>query len=618
MQPGPISLRPTPSSTPSDQPAPVEPGAWVQPPSSDEQGEVAWRFGPYLLRPAKRRLEHEGDPVRIGMRALEVLAQLLLHAGEVISKDELLCTVWSGLVVDDSSVRVQMSLLRKTLREPEPTTGLPGWIATVPARGYVFIGQVQRVMLPPEPQDEPRPASPCAPDPWPQPAERLTRLVGRERELTQLCSALQSRRLVTVVGAGGVGKSSLATSAAALFCRAQQARLGYVDLAALAANATITLTDALAMALGAAYGETSLLHRLPRARPGSPEVLILDNCEHLADELAALLPTLLSSCAGLQILATSREPLRIDGEQILHLQPLALPVPAPSAALTLEQTLAFPAVELFVERAHAAGIGTAQLSPVQALVELCHLLDGVPLAIEIVASQLSTQGLSSLARQAAEQFPLQAAGRRGGAPRHRSLAASLDWSIAALNDAEARLLGRLSVFKGPFDIEAALQVGTDRHDETASVCSDALMSLVAKSLVCFDPGAAHAPYRLLGATRCHARALLQARGETDAALLRHALWALGMAKRREALPSVKQADEHDDSRRDELHAALEEAGQQQDKTALQACLDRVCSPGHRLPPEIRHSARQPRRSPDGPMARHRWPWLSSSAKTTAT
>lgn len=220
----------------------------------------------------------------------------------------------------------------------------------------------------------------------------------------------------------------------------------------------------------------------------------------------------------MRILATSREAIRIEGEHVVRLSPLAVPG---AECADLVEAMASPAVELLVERAKAVGARAFEDSDGPQLAAIARQVDGIPLAIELVAARLGVQSIDDLALRLNDHLRLYSAGNRPVLPRHRTLAAALDWSIALLDDAELRLFRRLSVFRGRFDVESALSV--TQADTDPEVAFDALISLANKSLVSFDNSDAVAPYRLLDTTRSYAAARLAQTDEGPALQRRHAL-----------------------------------------------------------------------------------------------
>ncbi|KIQ34295.1 transcriptional regulator [Variovorax paradoxus] len=479
-----------------------------------------WRFGAFALWEGEQRLERDGQPLRLGSRALGLLVALVGRAGEVIGKDELLAAVWPDVVVEEASVRVHMSILRKALGPPGPQDGCVEWIANIPLRGYRFLGRVHCDFVPSAV------AAQVAQAPqWDAPAAlpaRLSRLVGREVEVERLLGMLAESRLVTVAGPGGVGKTSVAICVAALYRERRQAPIGFVDLAPLTSQDHVLTT--MARAIGVRGGVPDIEQAIVQRLEGQAMLLLVDNCEHVIERLSPLLDRFLAALPGLQVLATSREVLRVGGEHVFRLMPLAV---QQFSTGSLAHALRSPAVQLLVERAEAAGASAFDDASSGPLTRICQQVDGIPLAIELVAARLGSQRVSDLAFRLDDHMRLHSTVGRAALARHRTLAATLDWSIGLLGDAELLLFRRLSVFRAYFGIEAALSVASSALDP--DVASDALLSLASKSLVVYDTDqAADSPYRLLDTTRSYAQVLLVQAGERDPVSKSHALFMLDL------------------------------------------------------------------------------------------
>jgi predicted ATPase/DNA-binding winged helix-turn-helix (wHTH) protein len=495
-------------------------------PAGATQGadEFRWRFGSFVLKETQRRVERAGEVLRLGSRSFELLLQLIKHAGDVMSKDELLATVWAGVVVEEASVRVQMSMLRKALGEPRAGDGCTEWISNIPLRGYRFNGEVLRERVDTaSSRTAAAPAAPLAPSvgaPAPIPTftklpMRLTRLVGREADLQRLLSALDASRIVTLVGPGGIGKTRLAVRAAECHQASRASQIAFVDLSPLICEDHVPGT--LARSLGAPADAPDTMQAIHQRLAGRDVLLLIDNCEHVADALAPLISGLLATLPRLRVLATSREAFRTEGEHVLRLAALAVPA---KDRTTLAEAMRSPAVELLVERAQAAGARQFGDAEGALLARIARQVDGIPLAIELVAARLGVQSITDLALRLNDHMRLYSAGNAAVLARHRTLAAALDWSIALLNAQELKLFRLLSVFRGRFDLGSAMKMAEDDMDAEAAF--DALISLANKSLIAFDNSDAVAPYRLLGTTRSYAAALLSQAGESPALGRRHA------------------------------------------------------------------------------------------------
>jgi predicted ATPase len=380
--------------------------------------------------------------------------------------------------------------------------------------GYAFVAPVQVVAgdRAPEPQRATSSAVHSLP--------ARTRLIGRERDLTVLTEQVASTPLFTIVGAGGVGKTTVAVELAYRLAGCFE-DVSFVDLASLQDSKLVASTLASALGIPVQPEDTSRL--LLTCIGGRKLLLVLDNCEHLIGGVSALVEKIVEAAPGVCVLATSRESLRVRGERVHWLG--ALEYPADPEAMSLEELLAYPAVELFAERAKAAD-STLQIDRAAALViaNMCRRVDGMALPIELTAVRVATHGFEATARMLSEHYALSWAGRRTAMPRQQTLQATLDWSYELLSESERLTLDRLSVFVGPFTPDAALAVVSDAMLDADRVAA-ALDELTAKSLIVNDRGAGGGRYRLLEMTREYARTKLNARGvtERDAAARRHAV-----------------------------------------------------------------------------------------------
>ncbi|MFL6143996.1 MAG: BTAD domain-containing putative transcriptional regulator [Labedaea sp.] len=348
---------------------------------------------------------------------------------------------------------------------------------------------------------------------------RLTSFVGRQRELREVVARLTEDRLVTLVGPGGAGKTRLSTEVAAAV--AGELRGWFVELAGVGEAADVA--GAVLTALG--LHEIRMLESDVR-RPGHPQepverliealagqrcVIVLDNCEHLVGSAAELVDTLLAHCPGLRILATSREPLAITGEVVFPVGPLELPVPGAPA----RDVGATEAVRLFVDRAVAARPGFAlDAGNVAAVAEICHRLDGLPLALELAAARLRSMTVEQVAARLDDRFRLLTAGSRTSMPRHRTLRAVVEWSWDLLEKPERILARRLSVFAASASVESATSVCAGEDLPGAEVLY-VLASLVEKSLVEAFQGADGPRYRMLETVKAYAAERLAEAGERD-------------------------------------------------------------------------------------------------------
>ncbi|MEU0491213.1 BTAD domain-containing putative transcriptional regulator [Nocardiopsis sp. NPDC006139] len=336
-------------------------------------------------------------------------------------------------------------------------------------------------------------------------------LVGRDTEVAAVRGLLERHRLVTVTGPGGVGKTSLALAAA----RGAAADPALpLDLAALDRDPC----TALATALGVRDGEGDLTGRIAARLRGRRALLVVDNCEHVVDEVADLASVLLAALPDLRILATSQVPLAVAGEYLYPLAPLGTPADDTPAALA-----ASPAARLFLARADAAGArpGT-DADTVAAVAAICRRLDGIPLALELAATRLRHLGAVELAARLDDRFALLGGGRRDAPARQRTLRAAIDWSWDQLTDPERALLSRLAVFADGCDPAAAEAVGEGSLDLVGA--------LVDRSLVVASTRPEGTRYRLLESVAVYSLEHLAAEGGEHRARARHAAYYAGLAE----------------------------------------------------------------------------------------
>jgi predicted ATPase len=476
-------------------------------------GDQAWPTG----RPVRVRMglhsgvceERDGDyfgPTVNRAARLEAAA----HGGQVLisgSTAELL----SGSLADDASLR-DLGLHRlKDLGRPEQVFQLE---APFLADQFPPISSLDNPELP---NNLP---------------SLLSAFVGRDAELAQVREMLRASRLVTLTGAGGSGKTRLALQAAAELLD------GFPDGVWLAELAPLTDGSQIATTVAAVLGIHHLAARpateaVASALAGQHALILLDNCEHLIDAAVKFTDAVIRQCPGVRFLATSREPLGIDGELVYRVPSLSLPPPDADA---VDELTASDAVRLFAERAGAHQPGFAlNAAAAPLVVTVCRRLDGIPLALELAAARLSSMSLAQVAARLDQRFRLLTGGSRNAMPRQQTLQATVDWSFGLLNPAERETLGRLSVFASGFDLEAAEAICTSDSIDVLDVM-DLLGSLVDKSLVVADHTAGLVRYHLLETIRQYsAQELLRAAGDAGALEVRgrHADYYLGLARQAE-------------------------------------------------------------------------------------
>jgi predicted ATPase/DNA-binding winged helix-turn-helix (wHTH) protein len=491
----------------------------------------ALSFGPFRLLPAQRTLLEADKPVRLGGRALEILTVLVERPGELVSKADLVARVWPDTFVEEGSLRVHVAALRRALGDGQAGNR---YIANVPGRGYRFVAPVQVAE---------GPTAPARPAPVSAPASNLpapiTRMIGRVDTVRSLVSQLPQRRFISIVGPGGMGKTTLALAVADALTSSYEDGVRFVDLAPVGHPQLVPA--ALAAVLGVAIRSDDPIPGVIAFLADKEMLVVLDNCEHVIEAAASLAEELLRGAAGVHLLATSREPLRAEGERVHRLSALAMPVS--SRGLTAVEALAFPAVQLFVERA-AANLDDFELSDADApiVAEICHQLDGIALAIELAAGRVHAFGIAGLAELLQDRFPLLLTGRRTALPRHQTLSAALDWSYGLLPEPERVVLRRLAVFRGGTTLESASAVAAD-DDIVSSEIVGCIANLVAKSLVTADVGGPLAHYRLLETTRAYARERLIESGELERFTRRHAEHYRDLFEQAEAEWSTRPTDD---------------------------------------------------------------------------
>ncbi len=463
-------------------------------------------FGPFRLQPDQQLLLRDGQPVRVGSRALQILVELIARPGEVVSKEQLMARVWPNQFVEDGNLKVNVAALRKALGDGD---GGRRYIINIPGRGYSFVG---KLTSPEETRTE-------AFDGFEEAialSSHRTPVLGRSAAIEHITNEVQHHRFVTIVGPGGIGKTTVALAAADRLKSTMPDGIHFIDLAPLTDPSLVP--SALASALGVAVRSEGASRNLASFLGDKRLLIVLDNCEHVV-EAAAVLAEDVAGAPNAHILATSREPLRGAGERVYRLPPLE--IPSAAEGLTASEALRFPAVRLFVERA-AASLDGFELRDrdVVAVTEACRKLDGIALAIELTASRIAAFGVNGLASLLDDRFNL-SEGRRTAQPRHQTLGATLDWSYALLSEHERVTLRRAAVFAGAFTLDAGRAI-LPAIDGPASNVGRNIANLVAKSLVVAFVDRPKPVYRLLDTTRGYARNKLTEAGETDRVALRHA------------------------------------------------------------------------------------------------
>ena len=468
-------------------------------------------FGPFRLAPLQRVLFEGGRPVRLGSRSLEILLVLVERAGELVGTDEIMARVWPNMVVEEATLRVHLSALRKALGH-----GRNGarYVENVTGRGYRFVAELTRLD-----DDGPAAAVPV------EATERrrglpapLTRMIGRSDIVGTLATRLPQQRFVTIAGPGGIGKTTVALATADKLSSSYRHGACFVDLASITDSRLVSST--LAAVLGLEILSDNPVPALLAFLADKDLLIVLDNCEHVVEAAATLAEAVLKSAPGVHILATSRQRLGSDTEWVHRLE--SLDIPPQSATLTAAEALLFPAIELFAERA-GASLDSFELNDADASIvaDLCRRLDGIPLAIELAAARVDLLGIRELATRLEDCLQILTKGRRTAVPRHQTLRATLDWSYGLLSGTEQVILRRIAVFPGSFDLASASAVAADGEVRAADML-DAVTNLGAKSLITVDVTGEDVLFRLLDTTRTYALEKLTACNESATMRRRHA------------------------------------------------------------------------------------------------
>lgn len=445
--------------------------------------EANFALGQAEVCPSLRQFTANGIVETIEPRVMQVLVSLARRAGEVVARDELVASCWDGRVVGEDAIQRAVAKVRK-LGE---TSGI-FTVETIPKVGYRLIAR----------RSETRPAATPPPGRSNLP-RRIEELIGRDEDLAQVAAILRDADLVTITGAGGIGKTRLAYEVGRCVADRHEDGVWLIELAALGDPALVA--GAVARTVGVhplsdpadAAGE--LLERLK----AWSALLVLDSCEHLVEAVAALAEAILRHAPRVKLLVTSQEPLGVEGERVSRLRSLS----------------EADAAQLFATRARAADAGfAARPADIETIRAICARLDGIPLAIEMAAARAPALGCEHLLALLDDRFRVLTGGRRTALPRQRTLRATLEWSHSLLSENEAAVFRRLGIFMGGFGLEAACEVASGETIDRSSVI-DALASLAAKSLLVVDNEHGRSRYHLLETTRAYAQERLAEAREVD-------------------------------------------------------------------------------------------------------
>ena len=473
-------------------------------------GHPAWpavvEFGRFRVLRHRREVFADGTLLTLGSRAFDILIALMETNGGLVTKDELLSRVWRGTIVDENTLHFQVSALRKALGTDRDV------IKTISGRGYRFTADI----IVPNALDQ----NPCHPGtastaqvmglsvPTNLPAP-ISDLIGREDELAEIVDLVMAHRLVTLIGPGGIGKTGLCLEATWRVLPKFGDNVRFVELAGLSDPERVPAAVAAALGLEIATGTVSL-DQVAEALGAGPLLLVLETCEHVVTIAARMAEAILRANAAAHVIATSREPLRAEGEWIYVVPPLDLPSDASTDNCDAPQC---GSVRLFIERVRAIRRGySPSKQAVTAIAAICRRLDGIPLAIELAAQRAAVLGTDETTAQLDDRFGLLTEGRRTAPPRHQTLRATLDWSHELLTDTERVVMRRLSIFPGSFTIENAFTAAADAEIAGTTV-THCLANLVSKCLVIIDADTSYMQYRLLDTTRAYALEKLTESGE---------------------------------------------------------------------------------------------------------
>ncbi|ASW02574.1 ATP-binding protein [Paraburkholderia aromaticivorans] len=461
-------------------------------------------IGSFQIDMEMRTLRRNGEVVRLGSRAFDILAVVASAAGRLVTKDELMNAVWPDTIVEENNIQVHLSALRKVLGTERDL------ILTVPGRGYQLLQRTKYPLL-----DEAR--SPSAGGRrLPPPKSGLLR---RDAELELIRSMLRRAHVLTLVGAGGIGKTQLAIEAARHSAADFAEPVCFVELAALTTQEAVlcAIAESCGLVLPGAQADVTPT-RLAAMLAGKPRLLLLDNAEHVIGAVAQIADALVAGNERLRVLVTSREPLRIMAETVFRVEPLDVPPPDAGDA----DILRCAAVKLFFQRANSLQETVATDSAELRLVgEICRRLDGIPLAIELAAARVVALGVEGVCRRLDDRMAILAGGYRTALPRHQTLRATFDWSFALLDLPTRAVFRRLALFSGTFSFESMCAVVCDEEHTTANAIGG-ISELVAKSLVSVEFEGAAAKYRLSESTRAYALEQLKAEGELREIIARNA------------------------------------------------------------------------------------------------
>ncbi|SOE95716.1 Predicted ATPase [Burkholderia sp. D7] len=461
-------------------------------------------LGRFQIDLEMRTLLRNGETVQLGSRAFDILAVVACANGRLVTKNELMKTVWPDTIVEENNIQVHLSALRKVLG---PDRDL---ILTVPGRGYQLLQRRKSA--------QPDKAGSRARDVRRLPPPK-SGLLGRDLAVRQIRAMLEHTHVLTLVGAGGVGKTSVAVAAAHHSSTDFEEPVCFVELAALTTGEAVLRAIAESCGLSVPDPQVNVV-QVAAALAQRRRLLLLDNAEHVIGAVAHIAEALVAGNDALRVLVTSREPLRIMPETVFRVEPLDVPPPRSTDA----DILRCSAVNLFLRHANSLqGKVGSDSTEIQLVGEICRRLDGIPLAIELAAARVIALGVEGMYRRLDDRMAILSGGYRTALPRHQTLRATFDWSFAILDQNARSLFRRLAVFGDTFTFEAMCAVVCDEAYTVANAIGS-IGELVAKSLVGVEFEGSVAKYRLSESTRAYAMAKLHEEGEQDDITARHACY----------------------------------------------------------------------------------------------
>jgi non-specific serine/threonine protein kinase len=499
---------------------------------------VQFQFGDYSLDVDRRELRRGAELIATEPQVFDLLTYLIENRERVVTKDDLIEAVWRGRIVSESTLISRINAARRSIGDNGKDQQL---IRTIARKGIRFIGAVAergphvlptQIAVEAQPIEIPLLRQDAQKQGWAGATLnnlplRRSSFLGREHDVASVRELLDSTNLVTLIGAGGIGKTSLALEIATGLLERYSHGVWFVALAPLADPNLVPSAVADALGLTEEPGRP-LLSTLLNVLRTRQMLIVLDNCEHLVDACAQFVDSVLRVSRRTHILATSREPLGIGGELTWRVS--SLPAPDPQEQISAAELTEYAAVRLFIDRAKFARASFQVTNESLPLVsQICWHLDGIPLAIELAASRVKAMQIEQIVERLDDRFRLLTGGSRTAMPHQQTLLSTIDWSYGLLSEAERVLLARLSVFSGGWTLEAAEAVCGETADQPLDVL-DALTRLVDKSLVVLDERAAEPRYRMLETIRQYGQSRLAETGRAEDLSDRHLAYYTRLAE----------------------------------------------------------------------------------------